>query len=81
MYLKTKIEKLEDKVGIRKRKRTIIVSMMEGETREEVLRYNDIPPGIDIKENRLIFVITNVPRAPNDPPNERRMNHEFKSKG
>ena len=63
MYLKTKIEKLEDKVGIRKE--TIVVQM-PGESEEEVLRKVNVFPGSDVKFIKVRFVNTNVPRVPNE---------------
>jgi hypothetical protein len=63
MNLKAKIEKLEDKVGIRKE--TIVVQM-PGESEEEVLRKVNVFPGSDVKFIKVRFVNTNVPRVPNE---------------
>jgi hypothetical protein len=63
MNLKAKIEKLEDKVGIRKE--TIVVQM-PGESEEEVLRKANVPTGADAKFIKVIFVKTNIDRTPNE---------------
>jgi hypothetical protein len=68
MYLKTKIEKLENKVGIGRKEKPILVVMMKGETHEAALHRNNISPKIKSSDERLIFIVTNIRRSPNDPP-------------
>jgi hypothetical protein len=68
MYLKTKLEKLENKAGIRKRKRPLMVVQVQGESNEATMRRNGISPKIKATDEKLIFIVTNIQRRPNDPP-------------
>jgi hypothetical protein len=52
MNLKAKVERLEEKVGIRE---TIIVVQMPGETEEEAMRKANAPPGVNVTLIKVSF--------------------------
>jgi hypothetical protein len=64
MNLKAKVERLEEKAGMKKG--TIIVVQMPDESKKEALQKANVLPGSDVTLIKVVFVETNVPRAPNE---------------
>ena len=53
MNLKAKVERLEEKAGMKKG--TIIVVQMPDETEEEAMRKANAPPGVDVTFIKVSF--------------------------